>query len=434
MGHRVIITSFGSLGDVNPYLGLADGLRRRGHEPVIATSAYYRELVEGQGFEFHPVRPDVDPTDRDTMRRVMDPLRGTEVIIRELLMPRLRESYEDLAAAVRDADALVTHPVTFAGPVVAAETRVRWISTVLAPMSFFSAHDPPVFAPLPWLHHFGRLGSRAGKLVTGMARLITRSWSDPVYRLRRELGLPRGGDPLYEGQHSPELVLALFSRVLGEPQPDWPDNVVVTGPIFHDASEIPTGPSGSGVPGPRSRAPDGVRPFLDAGPPPAVITLGSAAVHAAGDFYRESLEAVRHLGIRAVLLTGHQVDHGLGDRLPEDIIAVDFAPHVEVFPRASVIVHQGGIGTTSQALRAGKPNLVVPFSHDQFDNAFRLRRLGMSETLYRARYRAHRVEVALHDLLGDPKYRARAQEAARTVEAEDGVGAACRAIEAHLSG
>lgn len=434
MGHRIILTSFGSLGDVNPYLGLAEGLRRRGHDPVIATSAYYRQMVERQGFEFHPVRPDVDPTDRDTMERIMDPLRGTEVIIRDLLMPHLRESYEDLSAAVRGADALITHPITFAGPVVAAETRVPWISTVLAPMSFVSAHDVPVFAPVPWLHHFGRLGSWAGKLVTGMARLITRSWSEPVYRLRRGLGLPRGGDPLYEGQHSPELVLALFSRVLAEPQPDWPDNVIVTGPIFHDADETSTGTGGSGESVVRTRMSDQLRSFLEEGPPPAVVTLGSAAVHAAGDFYRESLEAVRHLGIRAVLLTGHRDDHRLSGDLPEGVIAEDFAPHSEVFPRASVIVHQGGIGTTSQALRAGQPSLVVPFSHDQFDNAYRLRRLGLSETLYRSRYRAHRAELALHDLLGDPKYRARAQEAARTVQAEDGVGTACRAIEAHLSG
>ena len=433
MGHRIVITTFGSLGDLNPYLGLAEGLRRHGHEPVIATSAFYRKRVEALGFEFHPVRPDVDPTDQELMTRIMDPLRGTEIIINELLMPYLRDSYEDLSAAVRGADALITHPITFAGPIVAAETRLPWISTVLAPISFFSAHELPVLPPAPWLRHVSRLGAWAGKLVTGMVRRMTRSWSEPVYRLRRELGLPRGGDPLYEGQHSPELVLALFSRLLARPQPDWPDKVVITGPIFPSAVGITAGPGGSGTPG-SSGMSDGLRPFLDAGPPPAVITLGSAAVYAAGDFYRESLEAVQHLGIRAVLLTGPKDGHGIDGGLPEEVIAVDFAAHSEVFPRASVIVHQGGIGTTSQALRAGRPNLAVPFSHDQFDNAFRLRRLGMSETLYRGRYRADRAEAVLRDLLGDPKYRARAQEAARTVRAEDGLGTACQAIEAHLSG
>ena len=112
----------------------------------------------------------------------------------------------------------------------------------------------------------------------------------PVFELRRhELGLPPGEHPLFEGQFSPTLTLALFSRVLASPQPDWPPNVVVTGSVFYN--------------GPEALQPE-LESFSNDGPPPVVFTLGSSAVAAAGRFYEESLDAVRRLRIRAVLLTG----------------------------------------------------------------------------------------------------------------------------------
>src|SRR5690606_35086047 len=123
----------------------------------------------------------------------------------------------------------------------------------------------------------------AAPALVWLARRVIGGWSEPVYALRRELGLPRGGDPIFEGQHSPHLVLGLFSRVLAEPQPDWPPNVKITGAIPYN---------GPGVEQPLSPA---LEEFLTDGPPPVVFTLGSSAVGAAGNFYRESVEAVRRL-------------------------------------------------------------------------------------------------------------------------------------------
>ena len=118
---------------------------------------------------------------------------------------------------------------------------------------------------------------------------ITRPWTKPIRQLRADLGLPTRGDPAYEGQFSPELTLALFSRVLAVPQPDWPPHTQVTGFVFHDES---------------NHLPLEVAQFLDTGPAPLVFTLGSAVVSTAGPFYQESVEAVRRLGCRAVLLVG----------------------------------------------------------------------------------------------------------------------------------
>lgn len=416
MGKRIVITSLGSFGDVYPYVGLALGLKARGHTPVLAMPAYYRETVEREGLSFHPVRPDLDPTDRETVRRIMDTKTGTDFIVRKLVLGSLRESYADLQDAVRGSDLLVTHPVTFAAPIIAQREGLPWVSTVLAPMSFFSSHDLPVFPPMPWAKRLERIPGAAATLVA-LARRVTRDWGEPVFALRRELGLPRGGDPIFEGQHSPRMVLALFSRLLARPQPDWPANVRITGAIPYN--------------GPDSQRPvsAALEEFLDAGSPPVVFTLGSSAVGAAGSFYRESVEAVRRLGVRAVLLVGPHRENRPRGPLPAGVMLEEFATHAAIFPRASVVVHQGGAGTLHQGLRSGRPTLVVPFAHDQPDNAERVKRLGTSRTLPARRYTAERAENELRILLEDGAYRLRAEAAAEVVRKEDGVRNACDAVE-----
>ena len=230
VGKRIVITSFGSFGDVFPYIGLALGLRARGHDPVLAMPAFYRDMVEREGLGFDAIRPNVDPTDRETVARIMDARTGTEFIMKELILPSLRHTFADLREVARGADLLVSHPGTFAAPLVGEHLGMPWASTVLAPMSFFSPHDLPVFPPMPSAKRLERIPGAALALVW-LARRVIRRWGEPVHALRRELGLPPGGDPIFEGQHSAQLVLGLFSRVLAEPQPDWPSKVEITGAI-----------------------------------------------------------------------------------------------------------------------------------------------------------------------------------------------------------
>jgi UDP:flavonoid glycosyltransferase YjiC (YdhE family) len=250
---------------------------------------------------------------------------------------------------------------------------------------------------------------------------LSRPMTAPLRRFRAELGLPPSADdPLFEGQYSPALNLALFSKVLAAPQPDWPGNTVVTGFPFFDRGE-----QGEGMG-------DDLRQFLDAGPPPVVFTLGSSGVYTAGDFYRESAAAAGRLGVRAVLLIGTDERNRPDRTLPENIFVAEYAPYSELFPRAAAVVHQGGVGTTGQGLRAGVPMLVVPFSHDQPDNADRVCQLGVARTVPRRRYSATRAAFELRRLLGDRRYAERAATVGKVVRAEDGVGAACEAIEARL--
>lgn len=420
-GKRIILNTFGSYGDIHPYMAIAMELQARGHQPVIATSELYREKMQASGFEFVPVRPNiVPPREQDPvmMERVMEPRTGSQVLLNEWFFPALRDGYDDLLEAVQGADLLLTHPLSFAGPLVAQKTGISWVSTVLAPCSFFSAYDPPVPPFWQWMRHLQIFGPR---LMTAFFKQVMKVYSNKPYdQFRDELGLPDRGSPVFTGQHSPALVLALFSNLFAQPQPDWPPNAHATGFPFYDGRnelEMP---------------PELIR-FLDDGPPPIVFTLGSSAVWVARDFYRESIAAAKLLGRRAVLLIGDDRNR-LTEALPPAVIAVNYAPFEELLPRACAMVHHGGVGTTSQGLRAGVPTLIVPFAFDQPDNAAHAARLGGSRTLPRAKYRAQRVAKELLALLEKPNYAQRAQTVGEQMRRESGAAVACDLMEGVICG
>jgi rhamnosyltransferase subunit B len=423
---RIVFTTWGSLGDLHPYLALGVEMKRRGHEASIATLGQWRQAVREAGLGFHPLRPDVPADDaaaRQMVRDLLDARRGPQHLFEEVFGPVMRESYEDTLAAVRadgGADLIVTHQIPVAGPIVAETTGVRWVSCVLLPMAFLSKYDPATPPQAPALQKVAALHPLCAAAFIRLGRLVTRRWAEPTYRLRQELGLPRGRSPLFEGQHSPALVLALFSRVLARKQPDFPSQTVVTGFAFYDAADTrPADPQ--------------LLHFLDAGEPPVVFTLGSSAVWIAEDFYQTAIAAVRMLGRRAVLLAGDQAAALRAGGLPDTIAAFEYAPHSAVMPRGSAIVHQGGVGTTGQALRSGRPQLVVPFGQDQPDNARRCVALGVARTLARSAFRPERVAAELRVLLEDDGYPRRAADVAATVRAENGTVTACDAIERSLA-
>ncbi|HEY9403505.1 MAG TPA: nucleotide disphospho-sugar-binding domain-containing protein [Pyrinomonadaceae bacterium] len=429
---KIVLSTFGSFGDVHPYVALALELKARGHHPVIATTEIYREKTDALGLELHPVRPVMPSYDdpdaiSSLLETLMDARTGTEEVFKTMIIPHLRDTYEDLSVAVAGADLLVTHPLSIPGPPVVERTGVRWVSSVLAPGSMLSIYDPPVPPQFPALHGLMTLHPAVGRTAMRLGKWKWRAMRQEVDKLRAGVGLaPSGAHPLFEGQHSPTLVLALFSRVLAEPQPDWPPRTRITGFPFYDRRDRAGDEEGGGLSA-------GLADFLDAGEPPIVFTLGSSAIWVAKDFYRESIAAARALGRRALLLIGHERNRP-AEPLPEGIAAFEYAPYGEVLPRACAVVHQGGVGTTGQALRAGRPALVVPFSHDQFDNGARVARLGCGRMLARPRYHAASATRELRAILGDENYQVNATRIGRRVQAEDGARAACDAIEEVLQG
>lgn len=426
---KIVLSTCGSAGDLNPFIAIALELQNRGYQPVIASQSEFGPRVEAEGLAFHAMRPGARDIEDELgldhqgiVRRSID-RSGLEFLVRRVAMPFLRRSFADMMAASEGAALVVTHTSAFGARLAAEKRGLPWVSAALAPFAFMSAYDPPLLGIAPKLiDPCLRSGATAAAALLGIVRVATSGWTAPVRQLRRELGLGRApGNPLFEGQFSPYGTVALYSRVFGELQPDFPSRTTICGFTFYDREQ------GAG-----ETLPAELAQFLADGPPPLVFTLGSAVVFDPGDFYRHSVEIATLLKRRAVLLVGQEPAEAMVGALPDGMIAVRYAPHSLLFPHAEAVIHQGGVGTTAQALRAGVAQLIAPAAADQPDNAARVARLGVGRALPRAEYEPARAAHELAILLRRGAYRARAQEIARRIALEDGAASAADVLESAL--
>jgi UDP:flavonoid glycosyltransferase YjiC (YdhE family) len=422
-GRKIVIATFGSLGDLNPYVALAHALKRLGFRPVIVASAFYREWIESEGLGFAAMRPDIDEL---AARLGMDiggladrVAREDGFMFRELIFPYLRESYEDVAAASEGAAAIVAHSICFSAKLAAERLGVPLFDGVVSPLFLLSAYDPPLGPRSRFLAQPRSGLALAYNKALGFALTHVLAFQGrPIARLRRALGLPhRRGRALLTGGPYARGTLGLLSPLLAPSQPDHPADLFVAGHTFHDRFTDTA-----------EALPAGLAEFLAAGEPPIVVTLGSFVVHARSDFYRAAGRAASSLGRRAVLLVADEEREALAEGLPPQLFVAGHVRHSLIFPRAAAIVHHGGSGTCGQALRAGRPQLVVPVFGDQHDNAARVARLGVGRLLPYERCAADRLTKELGALLADARHAQKAREAADRIGCEDGAAAAAAKI------
>jgi rhamnosyltransferase subunit B len=421
---RIVLAAIGSLGDLHPHIATALALRHRGHSVAIATHQEYRGYVEALDLEFHRMRPDnIGLDDPEEMARVMDLRKGTEYVLRECIGSNVGDTYDDLLAIAKDADLILSGEGVVSARLVAEKLGILWGLCILQPISFMSAQDPSVLPNLFFSEQLVHLGPLVNQGIKSIIHWVANDIGDPVRRLRDRVGLPPApGNPFLDDKNTCKLVLALFSKTIAAPQSDWPSQTLQPGFVFYDGDQG------------NKQLDSAIEQFLTQGEAPILFTLGSAAVITPGSFYAESVNAIAlltqsHPTARAILLMGRNAPPS---DLPDNILAVKYAPYAQVFPRAAAIVHQGGIGTTAQALRAGTPTLIMPYSHDQPDNARRVEKLGTSKTLGRDRYRSITVAPLLKTLLEDPSYRQRAQLVSEQIKQEDGIDRVVGAIENYL--
>ncbi|SNS40918.1 UDP:flavonoid glycosyltransferase YjiC, YdhE family [Noviherbaspirillum humi] len=416
---HVVFATAGSLGDLYPFLALGMELRRRGHRVSVATSTDHRTRVEAAGLEFRPMRPD-PPGTPEFFARYMHPKTGAEFVYRSYLSPAIRDSHADLLAVVRDADLLVSQSLmAMAAPLVAADTGIPWISAVFQPMTLFSLHDRPSYLPVPLLADLCARYPEVHARVVHYVKKHTRQWVQPIIEFRQELGLDPAPHPMYEGQHSPRRVLAMFSPLLGGSRPDWPTAAMQTGTATY---------AGGGEP-----MAEPLRRFLAATDQPLAIFTLSSAPGLPGDFYRHALSASADAGMRALLVTsGLSASAPLPDPLPDGAMRVDYVPFEEVLPHAAVLVHAGGIGTMFKAMQAGIPQVVMPQAHDQADNALRLARHGAARIIPPGRFGRRSLVRALRAAISGTAMRDAAEALAARARREDGVARACDEIERQL--
>jgi rhamnosyltransferase subunit B len=275
-----------------------------------------------------------------------------------------------------------------------------------------SEHDAGMFGRLPLGAKVPRILKRALYWAADKF-IIDRELAPELNAFRRELGLPPVWGIFRRYVHSPQLVLGLFADWFAPRQPDWPPNLDLPGFVLYDAASH------------RAVSAEAEQ-FLAEGPPPVLFTPGSGAA-TLRDFLRESVEACRLLGIRAMLVTNFPEQ--LPGNLPSGVRAFSYLPFSRIPPRCSAMVYPGGIGTMAQTIQAGVPHLVVPHAHDQPDNAARIERLGLGKSIYPERYRGDRVAALLRELRLDSSLAQRCRTFAARIHSETALVRACRLIE-----
>ncbi len=389
---KILISTYGVRGDIAPYVAVARALKSLGARPVVATSSAWRELVEVAGIEWAFCPPEA-PAGAD-LTRVMNGARGDERLFREWILPALRQSYERLNELAADADCLVSHTLSFAGPLVAQKRAIPWGSCAVSPLALLEAQLSPALPVAPWAANYPRFN----RLLLRLLRRQFGAWLRPVQDLRRELGLPAGDNAIWHDAHSPLLALRL-----------WPEQFCAAGTQGHAKCV------GFCFAAPQA-LPDEIENWLDAGAAPILFCAASGCGGAS--WQRRAIRCARASNRRAIILGAR------ADGESADVLARRFAPLDAILPRVAAIVHGGGLGALALSWRAGVPMLLAPRAHDQFDNARRAQQLGIARVAKRDWSR----DVAA--LLDDANLRARIEESGTAIAREDGAQAAAQAIMA----
>lgn len=381
---HALVIALGSHGDVHPMLGISLALRARGHRVTFIASPYFEPLARRAGCDdFVPLGTAEEFRDALANPNLWHPIKGFKAVFQHGVLPATRPTYDAIIERYKPSETIVVaHAIALGARIAQDKLGVPTATVQLAPAVFRSMHQPP---KLPGLYMPRWLPRGVKRAMWRMidALVIDRLLAPPINVIRAQTGLPCVRGILDSWWLSPDLVLGLFPDWFAAKQSDWPPQLRLTQfPLYDERHVEPVSPE--------------LEKFLDQGDAPIVFTPGSAMTFGES-FFRESVKGCALLKRRGILLSRHR-EHIPTD-LPNTVRHFDYAPFSRILPRCAALVHHGGIGTTSQALAAGIPQLVMPMAHDQFDNAHRVARLGAGDWIQRRRYRAAAVAAKLNALL-----------------------------------
>jgi rhamnosyltransferase subunit B len=412
---RILLTTIGVRGDLNPFMAVANGLRARGHEALFAVEPAMESAVRDEGFANRRLSGDVM---RDLSPHLGSILGGSTAlgaarpIVREWLTNGLEAKVNDLVAAGAGVDLMVARAAHLAAPIAAERLGIPWVQLTMTALTLPSAHANPFTIRTP----SGSLARVMNRGCWSVLEFATRRLADSrVNQTRSALGLGPARDVMGRGGHSTELTALVISPSVSPPRPDWRSHVQVTGYCFWD---VPAG----------WREPSDLNAFLEGGDPVVAVSFGSIAPYvgdALASLYEVGVDAVLAAGARALVIGNrHQVN--------ERVHSIPFAPLSSVYPRCAAAIHHGGPYTVAEALRAGIPAIAVPWGIDQFMSAGDLVRSGAGRARRARRFThaAARREVAA--ILGERAYRRRAEALAAHISQENGVETLCEKVETAL--
>lgn len=385
----IVLATLGSHGDVDPFVAIALALQQHGADPLMLVNPAEAGRIERRGLRVEPVGDHLDVEALLTQRpELMLSRRAAELITKEVFLPPAPAFYAATSAAIarEHAAAVISHPFCLGSSWAA---RAAGTPTVVAHTSPIALFAKEAVAHYPWLKRtmFGLFFSLGQRMSSGWMKETCIS-----------LGVPWHPRIYAATALEPDLLLGMWSPVFASlPSFDRPDRVLCGFPVLEDASQ--------GIP-------PSVEAFLAAGDPPVACTMGTSSVHVAETFFPAAAAACHEVGQRCLLLGAATAPADL----PENTLAVPFAPFGAVLPRCAALVHHGGVGTTGQAMAAGIPQVVLPLNHDQPDNASRVVALGCGVELTFARL-SRGLPAALQHALAAPMME-RAREVGTRLRAE----------------
>lgn len=408
---RILIYAMGSAGDVHPFVGVGKSLQARGHEVIVATSAFFEDVVRRAGLGFRALGTVADFERVQGDPHLWHPTKALPSIIRNAVNP----SYEPILEVARELHLpgetiILASSLAWGAMTVRELLEVPVASVHLAPSLFVSSYRQPVLpgAPVP------QWAPRWMKSLQWWAaeKIVDFHVLPELNRFRARHGLPPTRDIIH-GWHSPDRVIALFPEWYGPPQPDWPAQVRQTGfPLFDESGQ--------------REVPRELEEFLDDGDPPVVFTPGSA-MDRGHEFFEEAVKALVSIGRRGILISRFAETIPAG--LPGYVKHFPYVPFSQVLPRAAAMVYHGGIGTCAQALRAGIPQLLMPMAHDQLDNLSRVRELGTGDGMHPKLFKARHIASVLDGMLADPDLKQRAVDVARRFDPAGWMARTCDLVE-----
>jgi UDP:flavonoid glycosyltransferase YjiC (YdhE family) len=403
-----LCSPFGSAGDVHPVMGVALELQKRGHRITFVVNDYFRELVERHGFGFEPMGTAEEFLASANSPDLWNPFRSFRHLYESLIGPAVRTQYEAFARLYEPGGTVgIANCFGFGALVAQDKVGIPVVTLHCQPAVIWSDIEPPVirgnFGPR-WMQSFQY--NLAERLV------IDRVVCPSLNALRSELGLGPV-QRITRWWHSRFAVACLFPEWFCPPQPDWPAHCVQTDfPLWDEQADAELSPE--------------VEAYLAAGPPPLVFTPGSSNRHGKA-FFRAAADACRRLGRRGMLLT--RFPEQIPSILPPGVVHFLYVPFGRLLGRSAATIHHGGIGSTAQGLAAGTPQLIMALAHDQFDNAARIKRLGVGDWLTARAFTGPRVARMLDRMLSSPSTAAACRAIAARLAPRDGIARTAAAIE-----
>ncbi|QJP17656.1 glycosyltransferase family 1 protein [Starkeya sp. ORNL1] len=404
---RIAIHTFGTRGDVQPYIALALGLKARGHDVQVTAPAQHEALITKRGVGFFPLPGDVlalldTPEGRSAVGKGSGFSAGFKLLkyVRPLMRGLMDEEW--WSARFFGPDLIIHHPKSIAAPHIAeALSKPHILASPLPGFTPTSAFPSPI-VPFTSLGPFNRISHSlmmhaSGLLFGGMLR----DWREQT------LGVPKTAP-----NKASAGTLYAYSRHVVPIPPDWPGRVAVTGYWFLDE--------------PAWSPPADLVAFLDAGEPPIYFGFGSMPPVDPDRLTGDVITALTRTGNRGVLAIGSGALRSIS---APNVFVLSEAPHGSLFPRMSAVVHHGGAGTTAAALRAGKPTTICPFFGDQPFWGRRIDSLGVGpRPISQRTLTSDRLAAALAEMDGGGMQE-RAASLGSKIREEDGIGAAIGFIE-----